>query len=164
MFASYKVILNGVKMNAAPLHDSYILIVETMLPHLLYLDIDYSQNRVVQKRTRVLRDQVAKNGTSTWFALYDCYILGPSRRCSYKTRRCKQLMSKYNNKRKLTCEFVLTSAIMSPVWTFQSLICPFLSLLPLANTCDCHGQNVTTCNVSYVKVRTQIQHLFSGNA
>ena len=46
MFASYKVVLNGVKMNAAPLRGNYAFIIETML----YLDIDYSEKRVVQKQ------------------------------------------------------------------------------------------------------------------
>ena len=47
-------------MNSAPLHDKYILIVETMLPHPLYLDVHYSKNWVAQKRTQVLRGTVAR--------------------------------------------------------------------------------------------------------
>ena len=38
----------------------YILIVESMLPHLRNLEIDYSKNRVVQKGTQVLRVTEAK--------------------------------------------------------------------------------------------------------
>ena len=53
MFASYKVIHNGVKMNEAPLRDKYILIVEARQSYLRNLEIDYSKNRVVQKGTRV---------------------------------------------------------------------------------------------------------------
>ena len=62
MFASYKVLLNIVNMNAAtPHHDSnYTLIVEISLSHLINLYIDYSKNRVVQKRTPILRNAVAR--------------------------------------------------------------------------------------------------------
>ena len=60
MFASYKVLLNGVEMNTTPLHSNFTLIDETILPHPLYYDIDYSKNRVVQKRTQFVRSMVAR--------------------------------------------------------------------------------------------------------
>ena len=56
IFASYKVLLNSVKMNAVPLRSNYTLTVVTKLPHPLSLYIDYSDNRKV----RVLRDTVAR--------------------------------------------------------------------------------------------------------
>ena len=52
MSESYKVLLKSVKMNAAPLHSNYILKVET---YLLNVYVAYSENRVVQNHTRVLR-------------------------------------------------------------------------------------------------------------
>ena len=43
-----------------PLRNNITLTVENMLPHPLHSDVDYSQNRVVQKRTWVLKDAVAR--------------------------------------------------------------------------------------------------------
>ena len=60
MFASYEVLFNSVKMNVATMHDNYVVIVEVRRPHLLNLYIDYSKNRVVQKRMHDLRVTVAR--------------------------------------------------------------------------------------------------------
>ena len=47
-------------MNAAPLVSNYTLIVETGLPCPLNFNMDYSENKVVQKRTRGLKDTVTR--------------------------------------------------------------------------------------------------------
>ena len=60
IFASCKVLLTIVKVNAAQLHNNYNLIVETNLSHLLNLYIDYFKKRVVQNRLRVLRTSVVR--------------------------------------------------------------------------------------------------------
>ena len=53
-------LLNSVRIDAAPLHSSCTDIVETRLLHPRNQDIGYSKNRVVQKRMPVSRETVAR--------------------------------------------------------------------------------------------------------
>ena len=74
MFASYKLLPKTVKIDAESLHSNETLIVETKLSHLLNLYIDYQRYRVVQNRTRILRDTVARmvlqNDSPCLFAIF----------------------------------------------------------------------------------------------
>ena len=83
MFASYKVLLNCAKMNAVPLSSNVTLIVETRLSRLIYLYIDCSNDRVIQKRTRVLRYAVARMLKHKKIHPVHLLNMDPSSECSH---------------------------------------------------------------------------------